>query len=78
MRTFGFIAVLAAVAAAGPATAQSTNQEAGGVPTMTQERLRAGEVQVPWADLIGLIGLFGLLGLRRDHAEDSYHPSALE
>ena len=65
------------LAAAAPATqAQMTNDT--GVPTETQERLRQGlKDEFPW-DLLGLFGLLGLLGLRREHHEDSYHPSSLE
>ena len=76
MRTIWLVAVLAAAAAATPAYAQPMNDT--GIRTETQERLRAGTRDVPWADLIGLVGLLGLLGLRRDHGEDSYHPSTID
>ena len=64
-----------ALAALTPATAQQNDT---GIPTETQERLRSGPPDIPWFDLIGLIGLVGLLGLRRQHPEDSYHPSPID
>lgn len=77
MRTRWRITLLVmALATVGPAAAQ--DNEITGIPTETQRRLAQGEVQVPWADLIGLVGLLGLLGLRRRHPEDSYHPSPIE
>lgn len=77
MRTSCMLAVLLMSAAAAPsAHAQATGDT--GVPTETQERQRAGNVDIPWADLIGLIGLLGLLGLRQPHSDDSYHPAPLE
>ena len=75
MRTFWCIAALAVAASASPATAQMNDT---GIPTETQERLRGGPPDIPWGDLIGLLGLFGLLGLRREHADDSYHPASVE
>ena len=77
MRTGWILAALVMTVAAGPAVqAQAVNDT--GIPTETQERLRAGGFDVPWADLLGLLGFFGLLGLRRPHAEDSYHPASVE
>ena len=81
MRTRWMLGILLAAAAAGPATgpgawAQVTNDT--GIPTETQERLRGGPPNIDWVNLIGLIGLLGLLGLRREHAEDSYHPASVE
>jgi hypothetical protein len=29
-------------------------------------------------NILGLFGLIGLLGLRGEHADDSYHPAAVE
>jgi hypothetical protein len=69
------MAALAVAASAGPAAAQMNDT---GIPTETQQRLRDGGPDIPWGDLVGLIGLLGLLGLRREHADDSYHPSSIE
>jgi len=64
------------LAAASAAQAQATNDT--GIPTETQQRLESGAgEQIPW-DLFGLFGLVGLLGLRREHPEDSYHPTPVE
>lgn len=76
MRTRWMLAVLLAAAAPGPAALAATTDT--GIPTETQERLRSGEVDIHWGDLLGLLGLFGLLGLRREHADDSYHPAPVE
>jgi len=76
MRTRWKIGVLAvALLAGGPAAAQQNDT---GIPTETQRRLAQGDVQIPWADLIGLVGLVGLLGLRKRHPEDGYHPSTID
>ena len=76
MRTRWMLAILLAAAAPGAAAlAQATNDT--GIPTETQERLRGGG-DIDWANLIGLIGLFGLMGLRREHADDGYHPAPVE
>jgi hypothetical protein len=61
----------------GPAAAQDTQR--GGVRTETMDRLanqQAGQ-DLMW-NFIGLLGLLGLLGLRKEHPDDSYHPTALE
>ena len=68
--------VVGTLAASTPAPAQQN--EITGVPTETQRRLAQGDPDIPWFDLIGLVGLVGLLGLRRQHPEDSYHPSPIE
>lgn len=70
------VLVMAAAAAITPAAAQQN--EITGVPTETQRRLAKGDVDIPWADLIGLVGLVGLLGLRKRHPEDGYHPAPIE
>ncbi|MFP5329286.1 MAG: WGxxGxxG family protein [Alphaproteobacteria bacterium] len=63
-------------AAASAAQAQAINDT--GIPTETQQRLESGAGdEIPW-DLFGLFGLVGLLGLRREHPEDSYHPTPVE
>jgi hypothetical protein len=69
--------VTAATAAIGPASAQDSQR--GGIRTETQSRL-AGEGSggdILW-NALGLFGLLGLLGLRGEHADDSYHPAAVE
>ena len=75
MRRPWILASLLLATAAPAAQAQSTNDS--GIPTETQQRLRSGAGEFPW-DLLGLFGLVGLLGLRREHPEDSYHPSQME
>ena len=77
MRTRWMLGILLAAAAAGPA-AQAQGTGDPNVPTETQERLRGGMGDFPWDNLIGLLGLLGLLGLRKEHAEDSYHPAPVE
>jgi len=77
MRHGLMLAILVAAASAGAgAQAQVVNDT--GIPTETQERLRSGPPDIPWFDLIGALGLLGLLGLRKEHAEDSYHPAPVE
>jgi hypothetical protein len=76
MRSRWIFAGLMLAAAAPAAQAQQTNDT--GIPTETQERLREGvNNDIPW-DLLGLFGLIGLLGLRKEHSDDSYHPSPVE
>ena len=77
MQTRWMLAILLAAATTGPSAFAQPATDTG-IPTETQERLRAGEVDIHWGDLIGLLGLFGLLGFRREHAEDSYHPAPVE
>ena len=73
------LAVFAGAIAFSPAaTAQETNQDVGGIPTETQERLRAGSQTTAALNWLGVLGLLGLLGLRKGHDEDSYHPSDIE
>lgn len=62
--------------ATGPALAQDTDKS--GLRSETESRmLDQGNNDILW-NSIGLLGLLGLLGLRRQHGEDSYHPSALD
>jgi hypothetical protein len=78
MRKGMMLALLLATAAIGPAAAQPSDNARGGIPTETQDRLAGGvDFDVVW-NLIGLAGLLGLLGLRKEHADDSYHPSSIE
>ena len=78
MRVRVMLALLFVTAAIGPAAAQPSDNMRGGYPTETQNRLAAGTgYDLIW-NLVGLLGLFGLLGFKRDHSEDSYHPSAIE
>ena len=77
MRTRWILGMVIAAAMAGPAAqAQETNES--GIRTETQERLRSGPPDISWFDLLGALGLLGLLGLRKEHAEDSYHPAPVE
>jgi hypothetical protein len=70
------LALTAIMAASSPVHAQN---DRGGVRTETQERVANGQggMDAIW-NFVGLFGLLGLLGLRQEHAEDSYHPAALE
>jgi hypothetical protein len=65
------------IAAAGPATAQDTDNARGGIPTETQSRM-AEHSDKNMLDWFGLLGLLGLLGLRKEHVEDGYHPAPVE
>ena len=77
MRTRWILGLALAAALAGPAAqAQDTNES--GIRTETQERLRSGPPDIPWWDVLGALGLLGLLGLKKEHGEDSYHPSSVE
>jgi hypothetical protein len=77
MRTRWILGMLIASAMAGPAAqAQATNDT--GIRTATQERMRRGPPQIPWFDLIGALGLLGLLGLKKEHSDDSYHPTSVD
>lgn len=77
MRMRLMLALLLATAAIGPAAAQRNDNERGGIPTETQDRL-AGAAGFDLWNFVGLIGLLGLLGFKRQHSEDSYHPAPLE
>jgi hypothetical protein len=77
MRTRWILGMLIAAAAAAPA-AQAQGTGDPNIPTETQDRLQRGVSDLNWLDLIGLLGLFGLVGLRKEHADDSYHPTSLE
>ena len=70
-------ALFLATAAIGPATAQTSDNERGGIRTETQSRM-AEHSDDNLLDWFGLLGLLGLLGLRREHVEDGYHPAPLE
>jgi hypothetical protein len=77
MRTRWILAMLIATAMAGPAAqAQATNDHE--IRSETQERLRHGPPQIPWLDLLGALGLLGLLGLKKEHSDDSYHPTSVD
>lgn len=66
----------AALASAPAAQAQVTNDH--NIPTETQSRLRSGAGDIDWLNLIGLLGLFGLAGMKKEHSDDSYHPSSVD
>lgn len=77
MRTRMMLALFFVTAAIGPASAQEAQR--GGIRTETQSR-RAGEGtdgNIIW-NAIGVVGLLGLLGFRKEHGDDSYHPSSVE
>jgi len=77
MRMRMMLALLLATAAIGPAAAQRSDNERGGVQTETQARHAGTDDGLIW-NVIGLFGLLGLLGFKREHSEDSYHPSPIE
>jgi hypothetical protein len=79
MRKRMMLTLLLVMAVPGPASAQTQDQERGGIRTETQDRLRQQDdlYDIIWNGL-GLFGLLGLLGLRRPHSEDSYHPASME
>jgi hypothetical protein len=78
MRMRMMLALLLATVAIGPAAAQRSDNVRGGIPTETQNRLSSDAgYDLIW-NLIGLLGLLGLLGFKRQHSEDSYHPSLME
>ena len=78
MRLRLVLAALAGAIAFSPASTQVTNDDVGGIPTETQERLKAGSQTTAALNWLGVLGLLGLLGLRKGHDEDSYHPSDIE
>jgi hypothetical protein len=79
MRLRLVLAVLAGmVAFSQPAGAQFANDDVGGIPTETQDRIKAGDQTNAALNWLGVLGLLGLLGLRKGHDEDSYHPSDIE
>ncbi|HET7709195.1 MAG TPA: hypothetical protein VFK50_06640 [Sphingomicrobium sp.] len=78
MRLRLVLAALAGAIAFSPAGSQVTNTDVGGIPTETQQRLRAGSQTTAALNWLGVLGLLGLLGLRKGHDEDSYHPSNIE
>lgn len=76
MRIRMIVALTFLTMATGPALAQDTDKS--GFRSETESRmLDQGSNDILW-NSIGLLGLLGLLGLRRQHGEDSYHPSALD
>ena len=71
------LAILLMSAAIGPADAQQ--QQRGGIRTETQERTANQGLgnDLIW-NLIGLFGMLGLLSFKKEHSDDSYHPSPLD
>ena len=77
MRIGWMLGILLAVGGiASAAQAQDTNDY--NIPTDTLSRLRSGAADIDWLNLIGLLGLFGLAGLKKEHSDDSYHPTSLD
>lgn len=78
MRRRMIVALVLATAAIGPAAAQPSDNERGGVRTETMSRLANGTDYDLIGNIIGLLGLLGLIGLRGEHSDDSYHPAPIE
>ena len=76
MRIGWMLGILLAVGGASAAQAQDANDS--NIPTETQSRLRSGAGDIDWLNLIGLLGLFGLAGLKKEHSDDSYHPTSVD
>jgi hypothetical protein len=76
MRFRMIFALFLATTVIGPAAAQV---DRGGVPTETQDRIASQREanDILW-NAVGLLGLLGLLGFRKEHSEDSYHPSSVD
>ncbi len=77
MRKGMMFALFLGAAAIGPAAAQPSDNERGGIRTETQSRM-AEHSDKNLLDWFGLLGLLGLLGLRKEHGEDGYHPAPVE
>ena len=78
MRTHRRAAIIFTTLLLAPLSQAVPQQDRGGVPTETQERLRgAFDYNILW-NALGLLGLLGLLGFRKGHDEDSYHPASFE
>ena len=78
MRTRMIVALILATAVIGPAAAQPSDNERGGVRTETMSRLAGGDTDDLMWNILGLFGLLGVAGIRGEHADDSYHPAPLE
>jgi hypothetical protein len=77
MRIGWMLGIMLAVGGiASAAQAQETNDH--NIPTETQSRLQSGAGDLDWLNLIGLFGLVGLAGLKKEHSDDSYHPTSVE
>jgi len=77
MRIVWMLGIMLAVGGiSSAAQAQETNDH--NIPTETQSRLQSGAGNIDWLNLIGLIGLFVLAGLKKEHSDDSYHPTSVE
>lgn len=79
MRIRMIAALLLATTVIGPASAQQpSDNDRGGIRTETMSRLAGqGDNDLIW-NLLGLLGLLGILGMRKEHPDDSYHPSAID
>ena len=78
MRTRMIVALILATAVVGPAAAQPSDNERGGVRTETMSRLAGGDSDDLMWNILGLFGILGVCGIRGEHADDSYHPAPLE
>ena len=78
MRTRMIVALILATAVVGPAAAQPSDNERGGVRTETMSRLAGGDSDDLMWNILGLFGILGVWGIRGEHADDSYHPAPLE
>jgi hypothetical protein len=71
MRKRMLVALILATAVVGPASAQTSDNARGGVPTETQDREGSVDYNLIW-NLLGLLGLVGLTGLWRPSDNDGY------
>ena len=78
MRTRMIVALILATAVVGPAAAQPSDNERGGVRTETMSRLAGGDSDDLMWNILGLFGILGVWGIRGEHADDSYHPAPVE
>ena len=77
MRTRWMLGMLTAAALAAPAAQAFLRfgPDSGFVSFLC---LRSGPPEISWFDLLGALGLLGLLGLKKEHGDDSYHPSSVD
>ncbi|MFL6741093.1 MAG: WGxxGxxG family protein [Sphingomicrobium sp.] len=78
MRIRMLVALVLATVVVGPASAQDTDNDRGGVRTETMSRIAGGSSYDLIFNVVGLLGLLGLIGIQGEHSDDSYHPAPIE